>query len=242
MRIQFNVIFGHQRGGNVNIADLNTGYAQRATNSFGYLSVNKNVGNLVEWGSSAYPFKTILRGINASKGMYTPAIIQITDSSIYHIPYLYGINGLEIQINANCNPTIYLGDVEECDITFLTLSNGTLKIKPINTSNYRTTISNSKIRFYGESTNSIIFEDIQIRIDKCSDVKMRRCTWNNTIDVSSGYAIQILDSSYGNLNIANYTIDASDKLIQLSSLACVCTQVSSSDIAKNGDVFLISPN
>lgn len=242
MKIQYNVIYGLQKGGNVNVADSTTGYAQRATNSFGYLSVNKSIGNLIEWGSSAYPFKSILRGINASKGMYTPAIIQITDSSIYNIPYLYGINGLEIQINANCNPTIYLGDVEECDITFLTLSNGTLKIKPINLSNYRTTISNSKLRFYGESANSIIFEDIQIKIDKCSDVKMRRCTWNNTIDVSSGYAIQILDSSYGNLNIANYNLHSSDKLIQLSSLACVCTDVTATDIAKNGNVFLITPN
>lgn len=228
--------------GNVNIADLNTGYAQRGTNSFGYLSVNKSVGNLVEWGSSAYPFKSLMRGINASKGMYTPAIIQITDSSSYHLPFLYGINGLEIQINSNCNPTIYLGDVEECDITFLTLGNGTLTIQPINTTNYRTTISNSKLRFYGEGANSIIFKNIQLLIKQCSDVKMRRTTWNNTIDVSSGYAIQIMDSSYGNFNIANYTLDASDKLIQLSSLACVCTQVSSSDIAKNGDVFLISPN
>lgn len=174
--------------------------------------------------------------------MYTPAIIQITDSSIYHIPFLYGINGLEIQINANCNPTIYLGDVEECDITFLTLSNGTLKIKPINISSYRTTISNSKLRFYGEGANSIIFEDIQIKIDKCSDVKMRRCTWNNTIDVSSGFAIQIMDSSFGDFDFLNYSLHSSDKLIQLSSLACVCTQVNTTDIAKNGNVFLITPN
>ena len=229
--------------GNVNFPILASGqYPVRPINCSGYYSVSKSAGNLVEDGTFGRPFKNLMRGINSvmfSKN--SPAILQITDSSDYYIPFLYGINGIEIQINNNCHPTIYFGDIEECDITFLTLGNGTLKIKPINTTNYRTSIFNSKIRFYGEGANSIIFEEIQIFITKCSDVKMRRCTWSNTNHMSSGYAIQISDSSYAIFNIANYSINSSDKLIQISSLANVCTNISRDDIVLNGDVFLITP-
>ena len=217
-----NYIFS-PKSGNVDYSNLTDGYPSRGTNNFGYISVSKSVGNLIEVGSAAKPFKNIMRAINCVvKGKFNPQILQIIDSSTYYIPFLFGINNIEIVANANCNPTIYVGDIENCNITFNTEGNGTITLKPIAT-NKRCTISFSNIKFYANSGNSFIFSNIQMVANKCSIIQTRRCKFENTETVSSGYAWQIFDGSQLIDNYDTISLAGTDKPFQVGSGSIIFT-------------------
>ena len=213
-------------------------YAQRPNNNFGYTSVSKSVGNLLECGSATYPYKDLIRGINSViNGKYAPTILQIIDSSDYYLPFLYGINNVEIMVQNNCNPTIYIGDIENCNIKFTTTGNGTLTIKPIAT-NKRSTFALSKILFYGNNSNSIIFNNIQLVFNECSYISTRRTKWNNTETVSSGYAVQVFDGSMFIDCFDTRTLAGSDKWAYVTNCSIIGT--SSNDVTKGGTSAIIS--
>lgn len=233
-----NYIFS-PKAGNVDYADLTDGYPARGTNNFGYISVSKSVGNLIEVGSASRPFKNLMRAINCVvKGKYNPQVLQIIDSSEYFLPYLYGITNIQITANNGCNPTIYIGDIENCDISFSTEGNGTITFKPIAT-NKRSTISFSRIRFYANSSNSCIFNNIQMVENKGSIIHARRCKFENTETVSSGYAWQIFDASQFIDNFDTFSLAGTDKPFMVASGSIIFTDKS---VVKNGTsgVFVLS--
>lgn len=233
-----NYIFS-PKSGNVDYADLTDGYPSRGTNNFGFISVSKSVGNLIEVGSASRPFKNIMRAINCVvRGKFNPQVLQIIDSSSYYIPFLYGISNIEIVANANCNPIIYIGDIENCNISFNTEGNGTITLKPIAT-NKRSTISFSNIKFYANSGNSFIFSNIQMVANKCSIIQTRRCKFENTEEVSSGYAWQIFDGSQLIDNYDTISLAGTNKPFQVGSGSIIFTN---KEVVKAGTsgVFVLS--
>lgn len=226
--------------GNVNFVTLASGqYPVRGTNNFGYYSVSKSVGNLVEDGTAGRPFKNLMRGINCiMNAQYNPAILQIIDSSEYYIPFLYGIKNLEIQVNNNCNPTIYLGDFENCNIKFITTGNGTLTIKGLSNNNKRINSFLSDLSFFGNNGNSIIFNNLQFNANQCSFIRTRRCKYENTEDINSSYAFTLYDSSTIIDGFDTRTLYGSQKWLSLASYSTAFS--SSNDITKNGATAIIN--
>lgn len=198
--------------------DMAYGYFQRGNNNTESLSVSKTASNnsLIEIGSSAFPFKDLIRAMNYVNVGNEKMKIYIRDSSTYYLPYLFGYNVEICVANNEIHPVIYIGDIENSKISFWSdRTNSSLTIKALN-DNKRINILNSEINTLSNNNDIIIFEDTQIALNN-SIFKSRRTKFNNTISVSSGYAIQVFDGSIFTDGFATVQLSGTDKFVQTGS-------------------------
>ena len=198
--------------------DMAYGYYQRGNNNTESATVSKTASNnsLIEVGSSAYPFKDLIRAMNYVNTGNDKMRIYIRDSSTYYLPYLFGYN-VEILVATNdIHPVIYIGDIENSKISFWSdRTNSTLTIKALN-DNKRINILSSEINTLTNTNDIIIFEDSQIVLSN-SIFKSRRTKFNNTISVSSGYAIQVFEGSIFTDGFATVNLSGTDKFVMTGS-------------------------
>lgn len=170
-------------------------YPIRATNTSFMNSVSKVGTSLKEIGNAANPFRNIIRGINSCTNNQdnNGGLLFIRDSGSYHIPYLINKNIIINVETANATPTIYLGILKNCKITFRT-NNSTSKItlKPM-LDNNRVTLYNTELVLEANATN-IEINNIQFSLYE-SVLKTRRCVYIVTTASSSGYDISLDDNS-----------------------------------------------
>ena len=215
---------------------------QMYANRHNYYTVKASATTLVETGASAYPFKKLIRGINAVNSALSNGggIIYIRDSGNYYLPYLYNYKNLIIRVADSNTPSIYIDKIDSCKITFETEGNNSkIYIKAINTTTHRINIFNSDISFICASNNAIEFNEVQINSSN-SKVTTRRCKVNNTINVSSGYVFTIDNNSIFIDGIATWTLHESNKYIQIGGNSVVFSASASAQVVKVGAGFVVS--
>lgn len=203
------------------------------------ISVNKSSTVLKEIGSSVYPYKDLIRGINGVNNLTCNdgGFIYIRDSGTYYLPFLYNVKNIHIFIDGSNKPTIYLQDVDCCNITFETIgASSKLTIKSIDTTNRRITLSNSTISF-NAAANNIEFNDLQFRIDG-GIMRTRRCVVNNSIHASSGYVFSLDNAGTFIDGVNSWTVYSGDKYIQCGGSSIVFTGAGSGNVVKTGGAFV----
>lgn len=217
------------------------GVVQTKENKNYPISVNKSATTLKEIGSTAYPYKDLIRGINGVNNLTCNdgGYIYIRDSGTYYLPYLYNVKNIKIRVENPNKPTIYIGELECCNITFETSgSNAKITIKPIDTTNHTITFNNSNIYFIADA-NNIEFNECQLQLNNTT-LKTRKCIVNNTINCSSGYVFSCNNQTIMIDGMASWTINANNKYIQLGAQSVVFSQSTSSQVVKTGAGFLIT--
>ena len=222
----------------IKYSNMAFGYYQRALGNQAIDSVSKTaIGNsLIEVGNSTYPFKDIMRGIQAIRGT-RKGRLAIRDSSNYYIPYLFGVENLEIIINsANIHPTIYIGTIENCNITIRNERNDSDITLKSTESNNRITLLNSNLKCLADNYNKIIFADCQVQL-QMTNFEARHCSFVNTISVSSGYLVQVINSSHFIDGFDTMTPNGTDKPVYVASNA-VAFLSASRVYTKDGYTFI----
>lgn len=219
-----------------NFASSVQGYHNGQQNHYNQLTVKKtDVTNLIEQGSSAYPIKELIRGMNQVKQLNNGTEIWIRDSATYYLPFLYGYNVRIVAANG-CTPTIYIEDITNCILNFETNGTAKITIKPINT-NKRITIKQSTVNLNATSSDAIEIQDCQVLLSQ-SKLTSRRCKFTNTATVSSGYCFQVFDCSFFQDQFAYST--TGDKYINYGNGSIVATGVTGSNIVKSGTGVLLT--
>ena len=215
------------------------GVVQTKENKANPISVNKSATTLKEIGSSSYPYKDLIRGINGVNNLTCNGggYIYIRDSGTYYLPFLYNVKNIHIYADGSNKPTIYIGEMDCCNITFETVgANSKITIKATDTTNSRIIFYNSNINFIA-SSNNIEFNDCQIRISGTT-LRTRRCIVNNSVHVSSNYVISCDDASTFIDGINSWTVYSGDKYIQCGGSSIVFTGAGSGNVVKIGGAFV----
>lgn len=215
------------------------GVVQTRENKNYPVSVNKSATTLKEIGSTAYPYKDLVRGINGVDNLTcnNGGYIYIRDSGTYYLPFLFNVKNIHIFVEGSNKPTIYIGEFDCCNITFETQgSQSKITIKSTDNTNKRITLYNSIINFIA-SSNNIEFNDCQFRLSG-STMRTRRCVVVNENHVTSGYIISCDDASIFIDGINSWSINASDKYIQCGGSSVVFTGAGSGNVVKTGGAFV----
>lgn len=215
------------------------GVTQTKENKNYPISVNKSATTLKEIGSSAYPYKDLIRGINGVNNLTCNdgGFIYIRDSGTYYLPFLYNVKNIHVFVDNSNKPTIYLQDVDCCNITFETIgANSKITVKSMDTTNRRITLSNSTISF-NAAANNIEFNDLQFRIDG-GILRTRRCIVNNANHVSSGYVFSLDNAGTFIDGVNSWTVYSGDKYIQCGGSSIVFTGAGSGNVVKTGGAFI----